>query len=276
MRNYWPDQPPPLVMGLSPGVKRLIIATAIVFLLQWVFNPLTGGGFSYFFALSQAGIMAGRIWQFATYLFLHAGVWHLLLNMLMLYFMGPDVERTLGTRHFLVLYFLSGILGGLGWLLINTHPWIPCVGASGAVFGVLAAFAALFPRRQITLLLFFVLPISMKAWQMVSLMGLIELGFLISNPDGGIAYAAQGAGGISGLIYTAILIRRPGGFGNPFAARGRPRLTILQPAQPLPTFSEAEIDAILDKISRQGLGSLTRAEREKLEQASREGYGRQR
>ena len=154
-------------MGQRRGLAlTLLLATIGAALLQWFVDYRTGGLFSGLFGLSRTTLLHGEIWRLATYMFLHGGFWHLLLNMLPLAFFGRDVEERFGTPRFALLYFGSGMLGGLGWVLISGTGSELCIGASGAVFGVIGAFAAAFPDRQIMLLLFFVLPVTMTARMM--------------------------------------------------------------------------------------------------------------
>lgn len=218
-------------------------------------------------ALSAAGVQRGRVWQLLTYMLLHGGVGHLLMNMLGLILLGPEVERRLGAFHFVALYIGSGVLGGLGYILID--PRHPCMGASGAVFGVMAAFAALFPRRPMMLVFlpFFTLP----AWLMVTGILLIELGYLVQGSFGGIAHSAHLAGAVAGAVYARIAGAGAGGAAAAwferirFAMRSRRRSAALRDAGA----DDAETDRILDKIARQGLASLTPTERRRLEAASR-------
>lgn len=257
---------------MTPVVRWLLGATVAAFFLQVILDRFTNGLFSLFYmGLSWRGIQSGRVWQLVTYMFMHGGLFHLLMNMLGLYFMGPETERALGRARFLILYFLSGILGGLGWLLISSNAGTPCVGASGAIFGIIGAFCAIFPNRMITVLVFFILPITMRAWVLgVALMGL-EL-YYLGNEPGGIAYAAHLAGGLSGYIYAWTLFRGiPESIRDMASPWTRPSLTVLKGGkdEPPPKAS-ADIDAILDKISRQGIKSLTRHERTLLEKASQE------
>jgi membrane associated rhomboid family serine protease len=200
------------------------------------------------------------VWQLLTYQFLHADVMHILVNMLTLYFIGPEMERTMGTRRFLSLYFLSGVLGGLAWLGLAYPSGIPCVGASGAIFGLLGAFAALFPHRTITLLVFFVLPVTMRAWVMVSILALIQLVYLISPGGSQVAYAAHLAGVFVGFAY-AMTVFRPGEATAWLRSR-KPRSR--QETGP----QQGDIDRILDKIAREGMQSLTQSERMILDKAS--------
>lgn len=258
MRSDWSGPYPGA--GLPRGVRVLLLTTAAAFILQSVFDGLTGGGFTALFGLSLAGLKRGFLWQILTYLFVHGGVTHVLLNMLALLFIGPETERSVGTRQFVVLYLASGVLGGLGWLLLSDAPWAVCVGASGAVFGIVAAFAALFPNRPMTLLVFFVFPITMKAWVLAALLAVVELAFLLGSAGGGIAYAAHLAGGVAGYVYTLVAFRRPGWASFLRFARkdGRSEAAL-----------QRELDRVLDKIASQGMNSLTRGERNLLERESR-------
>ena len=93
---------------LTPAVRFLLIATGITFVAQIAGDLLTGGKFTLLFSLSWAGLKHFFVWQLATYLFLHGGLFHILLNMLGLFFFGQDTERALGTKRFMALYFVCG------------------------------------------------------------------------------------------------------------------------------------------------------------------------
>ncbi|MDZ4200317.1 MAG: rhomboid family intramembrane serine protease [Kiritimatiellia bacterium] len=251
--------------GITPVVRRLLwINVGFFFAYQILFRrllmPWTG-----YLALSRYGLTQGYFWQPLTYLFLHANLTHLAMNMLGLYFMGPDTERTLGSRRFLFLYLFSGILGGIGFVLLNASA--PCIGASGAVYGILAAFAALYPNRRVTFLLF---PfISFRAWTLALVYGAIEfLSALNSEHGGGIAHSAHLAGGLAGWIYTKALLAGAGG--------PRPTLGVLRWFSGLTrrTPGPREIDRILDKVATRGLHSLSARERNLLDRASRGRSGR--
>ena len=259
MANYWTEQPAMMpTRGIPRGVRGLLIITVAFFIVQIVADGITNGALTRLLALSWPGLKKLFFWQLVTYLFMHGGVGHLLLNMLSLFFIGPDTERALGTRRFLLLYFLSGIIGGVGWLLMSFTPWAICVGASGAVFGVLGAFAALFPNRPVTLLVFYILPVTMKAWVLATVLVAIQLLFLVGSGEGGIAYSAHIAGGIAGYLFTMIIT-------------GRVLKKMSGPSAD--TRTEKEVDRILDKIAAEGIGSLTSKERAFLEQVSRERRG---
>ena len=149
------------------------------------------------FALWPVG--AGfEVWQLVSCGFLHGGVVHLATNMFGLWMFGRDVERTLGARQFIALYFLSLLLASLSQLAADAlmAEAMPTIGASGAVFGVLAAFAMLFPRRRLLLLF---PPIPMPAWLFVTLYALFELYAGFTTTLQGIAHFAHIGGLVGGL-----------------------------------------------------------------------------
>jgi len=268
---------------LTPAVRFLLIATGIAFLGQLIIDPLTGGKITVLFSLSWAGVKHLLLWQFITYIFLHGGLFHLFLNMLGLFFFGPDTERAVGTKQFIVLYLASGILGGLGWLLFSANQAAGfCLGASGAVFGILGAFAALFPDRPITILVFFVLPVTMKARSLAIALAVFSLLATISQP-GNIAYAAHLIGGLAGYFYIALFYNQGGRTAWPDFRRlindiswhwhRRKFKVISGDSDQFDDLDEApttdEVNAVLEKVSRNGINSLTRREHEILKRASR-------
>ncbi len=250
---------------LPPVVAWLIKANAAVFLFFLLFRP---GRLYALLALSYDGIRHGYLWQPLTYMFLHGSLTHVFFNMLTLFFLGPETERAMGSKHFLAMYLISGLLGGLGWLWLSPEPYAVCVGASGAIFGVLAAYATLYPRRRLTVLVFFVFPVSMMAWQLVAGLALVEF-LLAGDPTSGIAHTAHLAGAFAGFLYIDQLfenttLRRLWARARDYVAQ-RPHVAPPPPPPP----DQAEVDRILDKITAQGIQSLTKAERQTLHRASR-------
>lgn len=261
--------------GLPPVVAWLLklnIALYLIFKLGALFHSVALDASYQLLSLSLAGIRRHFYWQPVTYLFLHGGFFHLLLNMLTLLFLGPETERSMGSRHFLAMYLLSGIIGGLGWLWITASTGINayCVGASGAIFGVLAAFATLYPHRRLTIFVF-IFPITTEAWKAMLGIGVLEF-FLI--PSGGpIANAAHFFGALAGFLYVdrlyeSALVRRSLAWLRDYF-RSRPHTPYNPPSSggSAPP-SQEEVDRILDKISQQGIQSLTREERQTLHRAS--------
>jgi membrane associated rhomboid family serine protease len=220
--------------------------------------------------LSMEGVRQGRFWQFITYLFIHgqpgnpaSGVIHLFINMMTLYFVGREVEAIAGPRHLLGMYFLGGIVGGLGQIL--AYPAGAGVnGASAGVCAVLIAFTTILPEYEVTLLLFFVIPIRLRAKYVGWLVAGGAAAMAIFQLMPYTAHVAHLGGCLVGWIYARQL-----GFGNPWWIQRRmverkqreERLARMDPDQ----YMVEEIDPILDKISREGIRSLSRHERRILE-----------
>ncbi len=259
---------------LTPAVRKLLFAMAGVFVMGLLLSREVRSLFMEMFALSIPGLKKGFLWQPLTYIFLHANLIHLLLNGLVLFFIGPETERAIGKKQFYLLFLLSGVLGGLGWVIITNAPWTYCIGASGAVFGVIGAFAALYPDQPITLLVFFILPVTMKAWVLAVVLGTVELIYMLQPGSGGIAYSAHLAGGIAGYLYAALAFRGGGPLRHLFERRRSFGWRVMQGGRDDGAALQQEVDRILDKIAFEGMSSLTRRERETLERASRNRTGR--
>jgi len=249
--------------------------------------------FGDYLALSWLGLKHGYIWQLLTFQFLHANVWHLLLNCWVIYVFGREIEMALGVRRFLTLYFSSGVVGGLvqalAGALAEHFPesawWLrfagPTVGASAGGFGLLAGYAMLYPERPLTLLLFFFFFLSMRAKFLLLFcagLALFGLAFPVTN----VADAAHLGGMLTGIIFIRYAIHwdwhwprlrrvqkpaprrlvkvssRPAG--NWGRGKGEEDL-------PAEEFLSKEVDPILDKISAHGIQSLTEQERRILEAA---------
>jgi membrane associated rhomboid family serine protease len=150
-------------------------------------------------------------WQLVTYAFLHGGPAHLFLNMFALWMFGRDVESTLGSRRYAVLFFAAVLTAAVVQLVVASasgEPY-PTVGASGGVFGLLLAFGMLFPRRRVLLL---IPPIPMPAWLFVALYGVVELASGVLGTQAGVAHFAH-LGGMLGAFAAMTAWRgqlRPG------------------------------------------------------------------
>src|ERR1700694_1700129 len=157
--------------GFPPGVKWLLISNAAVFIFGFFAGLLQIDGPMAWFMLTPVLVVKYvAIWQLATYMFMHAGLFHILFNMLTLWMFGADLELQWGTRRFLRFYFICGIGAGVCVVLLNyILPWgnpnTATIGSSGAIFGILMACAMLFPTR--TVLFWFVFPIQMKYFVMI-------------------------------------------------------------------------------------------------------------
>ena len=238
-----------------------------------------------YFTLSLGGLHNGFMWQLVTFQFMHSGLFHLLLNCFAIFMFGREVEEALGKRTFLALYFASGIVGGLlqtgGGLLWPRHFGGAVVGASAGAFGLVAAFAVLYPERPLTLLLFFIVPVTMRAKYLLLFSAVLAL-FGIVFPGDNIAHAAHLGGMLTGIFFIRQVIHwhwpqfRRAAHGHPLPrelvsvhAQKAPlwRRPPPRAAEELPTeeFLSKEVDPILDKISAHGIQSLTDSERKILE-----------
>ena len=161
------------------------------------------------YALSSEGIEQGRWWQLVTHAFLHGNIWHLLFNMAGLWFAGRIVERVMGTGRFLALYMACAVAGGLAQVLLEGGRFL-LLGASGAVCGTILAFATIFPEAQIVMLLFFVIPLRLRAkylgWGLTG----SSLLFLLLRFEPWIGHAAHLGGCVTGY-----LLARLNGYGVP-------------------------------------------------------------
>jgi membrane associated rhomboid family serine protease len=267
----------------------LLVVNVVCFLVQNLVGKYSNFPIFDYFALSTEGLKHGFVWQLITFQFMHGGFLHLLFNSIAIFFFGRAIEETLGPKTFLKLYFSSGVIGGLIQILVATL--VPhrfghaVVGASAGGFGLIAAFATLFPERSLTLLLFFIIPINMKAKVLLLIEGAITVWGIVF-PSSGIAHAAHLGGMLTGIAYIRFIVLsnhapirwRPFGrtpsvreLVNANSAR-RPtwrRTKTTQTGEELPSaeFISREVDPILDKISAHGIHSLTEQERQILDAA---------
>ncbi len=275
-----------MMRPLGQGVKKLLLINVAVFVVLFLIapmRPMQPWWPSELFGLSRYGLMHGMFWQPITYMFVHAGLFHILANMLGLYFLGPEIETALGTRRFVYFYLGCGLVGGLGWLIFSGSDNV--LGASAAVYGIIGAFAGILPRRRLTMLLYFVIPVSMTATTLALI--LVGASFLMAFRSGdGVAHLAHFFGAAGGYIYGRYLYQngRPWSPSGSIGARGygggwnwsdlkawyhRRNFKIVDHVEKPQAIDWSRVDAILDKVRFQGMGSLTRAEKELLDRASK-------
>lgn len=185
---------------LSQAIKALIIANVVVFLLQSMAPSVT-----FTLGLRPASVIGSlHVWQLATYMFLHAGLFHLLFNMLVLWMFGTELERVWGTRYFLKFYFITGIGAALLTVFVSVLPFgfaeqlrgAIVIGASGAIYGLLLAYALYFPERQILMMMVFPIP----AKYFVLIIGAISL-YSSVGATGGVAHVTHLGGLLVGYLY---------------------------------------------------------------------------
>ncbi len=274
MRQYYGSGSMILGGGMTRTIKTLMIINVAVFLLQiasgWKLNEFLGLCSDKYIRGKDHLFPVFLIWQIFTYMFLHGGVLHLAFNMFLLWMFGRELESLWGEKAFLRYYLICGVGAGVVTYFFTLGSSVITIGASGAVFGVLVAYAVIYPEQLITLLLFFIIPITLKAKHLVMIFAGIELLHCISGTNDGVGHFAHVGGAAVGYLYLKMwrkasfydvgsrenLLSR---FTEPFRRWKQYRAEVL----------EKEVDRILGKISKQGIESLTRREKIILRRRSR-------
>lgn len=279
--------------GMAGGksvVTWLLILNIVVFLIDYILtsgarvpnwmSPYLMGRFSI-----KEGVERFQIWRVITYQFLHADFFHILFNMIGLYFFGPLLEQWWGSKRFLAFYLLCGIGGVVPYTVIGylapgiiLEPGAPelaafaaevvkdvgLIGASGSIYGILIGCAVLFPRQEVRLI-FPPIPMKMRTLALIFL-GLAFFSVLAGTPNAGGELAHLG-----GALFGFLLVKRPGVLN--FADRFSPEA--IQAGYNKGKFERkvkreqagrAEVDRILAKVSEQGLQSLTKKEQKILKE----------
>jgi membrane associated rhomboid family serine protease len=312
MRPDSAPRPQPWFVRWTP-LHWIIAVNVVVFCLQhlgfdvWV-RKIDGqiiedGG------VSIEALVSGKVWTMFTYMFVHEGPMHLIGNLLLIGFVGSRVQALLGARPFLLIYFLSGLVGAAAQLAVEAYVrhdmTTPIVGASACAFGLMMALASLLPEERVTTMLYFIIPVTARLWTLAMVMVGAELVFGISSVFstwaheawGQLAYFAHLGGAFAGWYFVRLL----GYGGRPMTyerlwrerrATKRPKVkrevARVRRERAAPLMDEEavrrqraepgrrehpvmeEINEILDKINREGLGSLSEDERRVLDRASRE------
>jgi membrane associated rhomboid family serine protease len=252
---------------LNTWVGRLILANVLMFMAEQylpAFESLVP------FLVLRPVLIPVQPWTLVTYMFLHQNFFHILFNMMALFFFGPRLEAQLTGARFLGLYLVSGIAGGLlSWIF---SPFAGIVGASGAVLGIMYGYARYWPKERI--LLFFV---PMEARFAVLGMAALDLYGGIQG-GGGVAHFAHLGGVAAAVIYLRLVDRTPRA--RRFEAISRPPRTSRTDVarwskirrDELHSVNREELDRIMEKIEREGTGSVTAQERVFLDNFS-ERYG---
>ncbi len=195
---------------LTPAIKVLLIANTAVFLLQAVLQLVVSERAAAFliryFGLVPFAVLHGFVWQLFTYLFLHGGLWHLLINMLVLWMFGRDLELYWGRRRFYAYYFLTGVGAGIINVIVKAALYssaspamgIATIGASGAIYGILMAAAMIFPDRQILLIPF---PVTLPMRAYVAIIGAIEFFGTLGATGDNISHISHLGGMLVGYLY---------------------------------------------------------------------------
>ncbi len=265
---------------LTPWVGRLLIANAVVLLLlRTIFtSPAVVDGLAF-----SPGHAFTRPWTFLSYMFVHAGLLHLLFNSLMLFVFGGPIEQRMGSRAFILYYLYCGVGAAVFSLALSVlMPVGPFIGASGAVLGLAVAFAMFWPDAE---LIVFPIPVPIRARTLVMILVGLDVFFSFVTPNDGVAHLAHVGGAAFGYLYFRFQgLSRRSPHPPPRAvervvmvqsgAAEPERRTPVTPARPRrrPDADPvaAEVDRVLDKISEKGMASLTAAERRFLDEVSRQ------
>jgi membrane associated rhomboid family serine protease len=181
-------------IGLTRGVKILLITNAVIFLIQ----QFTGGYLTQTLGVTPTKVLQDLwVYQVFTYMFLHGSFFHILINMFILWMFGREIELAWGTKRFFKYYFLTGIAGGIFTVAFQPNFAYPTIGASGAIYGLLAAYAVMFPNR--TIYLYFLIPIKVK--YAVILFVLLEFFASMSATPDGVGHWAHLGGAVVGFLY---------------------------------------------------------------------------
>jgi membrane associated rhomboid family serine protease len=263
---------------LTPWVRRLLVATAAVYLLQK--TVFTSPWLVHTFGFVPTDALR-HPWSAVSYAFLHGGFLHLLFNALLLFMFGSPVEGRLGSRSFIRLFFIA-VLGGAGLslLLLPIGGNAPIIGASAGIFGVMLAFVLEWPDAPVFI---FPFPVPLKAKWVVGGLVALDLVFGMAGAGTGVAHFAHLGGFGAALLYLrggSVLARA-----RPARTRERTPAVLVRPtadATRRETFGpgspprrtpdaavRAEVDRVLDKISERGLESLTAEERRFLDEMSK-------
>lgn len=298
-RDYYRREGPSFLESLSGRAnvcKWLIIINVGIFFLQAiaVFEhdrfARRGDLVTELFALNVKDVMAGQVWRLVTYSFLHAGIWHILFNMLFLWWFGKDMEELYGWKEFLAFYLSAAVLGGIAYVAGGLGGVDPgarvanCIGASGAVTAVMVLCACHYPTQVIY---FFLVPVPI--WLFVIFQVAQDL-FGVLGGGGTTAYTVHLGGAAFAFPYYKFnwrVMTLVPDFRAWQRRRSRPQLRVYRgeeeaeelhlptpvpvaapPAGDLDEHLEAKLDAVLEKVAKHGQSSLTDTEKQILMRAS--------
>lgn len=253
---------------LPKAIKWLLISNIAVYVIQ----VFAGRGFIYTFGLVPYRVIKNFwFWQVFTYMFLHGGLFHLLFNLFILWMFGKGVEDAWGTKPFLKYYFICGLGAALFIILTGPKSMMVNIGASGAIYGILAAFAMLYPEAIIYL--YFLIPI--KAKHLAILLGVVAFLAGISGSGPGIAHLGHLGGLLVGYVYLKFPVWKYRFHPRKFLPGLHfPKIKLRNffkrwPREEKMGNLEEEVNRILDKILIRGVESLTPEEKRIMDEYTR-------
>ena len=262
-RQQWKQNP------LSPSlftdaIKFIISINFLIFILQYL-SGMEDELFTIFGIVPSKTFGELMLWQPFTYLFFHGGIWHVLINMFVLWMFGSELEKYWGKKEFLRFFFITGIGSGLITILFSLSSTNPVVGASGAIYGVLLAYGFMFPNRLVYL--YFLIPIKVK--YLVILIGAIAFFSSLNPGNSNISHLTHLSGMVIGFIYLRssinwntinhFVIHRKDEIKRHYEDKKNEKREALK----------LQVDANLDKINDVGYDNLSESEREFLFKASK-------
>lgn len=256
---------------MTPWVRRILIVNVLVFFLTSV-SPRLGMVLA---VVPHFGYTLLHPWTPVTYMFVHANLWHIFFNMLGLFFFGPRLEMRLGSKNFVLLYFLSGLGGAALSFVFVMGPPIPIVGASGAVFGIFLGFARFWPKEMIYI--WGIFPVQAR-WLVAGLTALSLWGGFGGAQDG-VAHFAHLGGFVAGFLFLRFIeLRSPQrqfqkriyGHVAPSPTKDPIHLRRWQAVnrEVLHEVNRAEFDRLMSKLKEGGISSLTLDERAFLDRCA--------
>ncbi|MFP6874722.1 MAG: rhomboid family intramembrane serine protease [Verrucomicrobiales bacterium] len=297
------------------SILAILIAINIgVFIIQYVFGlwgeEVFDGDYLQFIpsggASAELVFMKGHIWTLFTYMFVHGSPLHILVNLILIFACGRGLQTIAGERHLFRVFLFAGLFGGLVQVTVSLlqNPSTPVVGASACAFGLLVALATIIPEQEVSLLLFFVIPLRLRlknlAYSLTALAAVFLVIDLLVTGDiwmvSGVGHAAHLGGALAGWIYVRMAGFGVRGMAATYSRRRRKRMPgkterrrSSQMGKIVSTAVEREVDGVvfeadeftmnrintlLEKISEEGMGNLTEEERKMLERYSKKISGR--
>lgn len=246
---------------LTPVVKWLLITNVAIFIIGKLFDPTEKLLFPFFSVSTITPGQSLQLWRIISYQFLHAGIGHIFRNMLFLYFFGPMLEQLWGSKRFLWFYLVCGAMGGIFYpLLVFFNVLGPgyLIGASGAIFGILAAGGILFSRMRVFIMGIVPIPLGVLAgiFALISILTLLNVQG--ANRGGEAAHIAGMAAGAVYVLWPQVTRRM-----RHKQNQGRWEKKIVEQRD-----FQREVDRILTKVHNSGVASLTRNEKKILQEAT--------
>jgi len=249
---------------MPPVVKALLISNVAVYMITYFIPGTITGIFGLVPKLVWSRLM---IWQLFTYMFLHGGFWHILMNMFILWMFGSDLERAWGSREFLKFYIICGVGAGLFNVAFQPSSLIPIIGASGAIYGILAAYALMYPNRLVYI--YFLFPVKVK--YLVIFLAVMSFFMSMGGGRDNIAHFAHLGGMLIGYVYLKFNIGmwRLNSLKYKISSfKHKQKMQKVARQHEKEKILMEEVDQILDKINKVGYDKLSKQEKRILEDAS--------